>query len=68
MKMTEFEKKANIHIELYNSIGKVPTKYMATADLVDYAFEADTIAEALEKLAKAITKSLTTYVEVKWDG
>lgn len=63
--MTEFEKKANIHIELYNSIGEVPIKYMATADLVDEAFEADTITETLEKLTKAITKSLITFVEVK---
>jgi len=61
----EFEKTANIHVELYNSIGVKPIKYMATADLVDEAFEADSISEALEKLTQAIVKSLTTFVEVK---
>ena len=63
--MTEFEKKANIHVELYNSIDVLPIKYMTTADLVDEAFEADNINEALEKLTQAIVKSLTTFVEVK---
>lgn len=62
--MTELEKMANIRIELYRSIGPRP-KYMATADLVDFAFQGDSVSEALEKLTQTIVKSLTTFVEVK---